>query len=264
MLVIPGQMVLAHHHLWARHHKALFRNEPMKWPDSMNSILFFYTATVCGYCAYSFFTNSEKIVEHAWLEEICCRARPTDRFRYGHTWIGIVQQLKMTFSVHINMEVEVSLYNLKRRIFFESCQSYSRIFQLIPNVIRGCVKALLHCVITFSSSTFQIQKHACARVCVCTRVYVCVCVLSHTGSAWFRHSGEEDFIWLNGLSLSRQRLARLQPQSVMWNNRRSPRPNVPRRPGTCCRAEVGVECEGLLISNQSRKPPASGVGARQT
>lgn len=91
----------------------------------------------------------------------------------------------MTFSVHINMEVEVSLYNLKRRIFFESCQSYSRIFQLIPNVIGGRVKALLHCVITFSSSTFQIQKHACARVCVCTcmhvcvRVCTCVCAQSH-------------------------------------------------------------------------------------
>lgn len=42
----------------------------------------------------------------------------------------------------------------------------------------------------------------------------CLCLLS---SSWFSRSAEEDFIWLNCLSLSWPRPHRLKWQSVMWN-----------------------------------------------
>lgn len=191
----------------------------------------FYTATVCGYCAYSFFTNSERNVKHARLK-ICCRARPTDQFRYGRTWIGIVQQLKMTFSVHINMEVEVSLFSSQNTDFL----------WILPK--------LFSCISTHPKRDPWTCEGTLAS---------CVCVRSVTLAApdSVIQGKRISFGWMASVFPGRDLRDYSHNQSCE-TTAAAPDQMCQRGPGTCCRAEVGVECEGLLISNQSRKPPASG------
>lgn len=223
MLVIPGQM-LAQHHLWERHQKASFLNKPIKWPTAgIFFFLFFYVAAVCRDSVFPVFWKDKL----ACLKEFCLKARLTGfDFKYVQNWDGRVHQAKHTFSDDINIQVGVSLYNLNQRIFVKSCQKF------FPNISINPKRDLWTCqgdlaLRDYFSPQLHLFKYRNMYVCVCARV----CVLSQTVSARFSHSGEEDFIWLNGLSLSRQRLVRLQPQSVMWNNR--------GRPDQMCRADPG-------------------------
>lgn len=91
----------------------------------------------------------------------------------------------------------------------------------LANLNLDCMKALLHCscMNQIHSPLSFLHMYPSSHVPPLVRsTSLRACVFSYDGSAWFSHSAEEDFIWLNCLSPSWLRSTRLKWQSVMWNN----------------------------------------------